>query len=268
MAETRTTRNRTMWFGWVTFAAVLLVVIGLLNVLEGLVALLQNQVTFIDGGSLVVVDLTGLGVVMIVFGGLLFASGIGLLARNSIARIVAIVVVALHALAQIGSLGAYPVWSLLMITLDVIVLFALTVHWADAREPEPQLAGGTHRMDRDTQPRAGGFPVNAPAAGRGVPAHAAPEEAPAPQQAPGHQAPAHAAPEQPESGYQQQSYQRQPIQPGPMHASMPPGSIHQGTEQQPRGTGQRGPNAGPYAPGQPGSPTHAAPTSGYGTGAV
>ncbi|GAA0706305.1 hypothetical protein GCM10010199_00090 [Dactylosporangium roseum] len=250
-----------MWFGWVTFAAVLLVLIGLLNVLEGLVALLQNQVTFIDGGSLVVVDLTGLGVVMIVFGGLLFASGIGLLARNRIARIVAIVVVALHALAQIGSLGAYPVWSLLMIVLDVIVLFALTVHWTDAYEPEPHLAGGSHRLDRDSQSRAAGFPVNAPAAGRGVPAHAAPEEAP------GHQAPAHAAPERPENGHQQESYQRQPIQPGPMHTSMPPGSIHQGTEQQPRGAAQRGPNAGPYAPGQPGSPTHAAPTSGYGTGA-
>src|SRR3954468_11639942 len=103
-------RNRTAWFGWVTFAAVMLVVLGVLNVLEGLVALLQNQVAFIDGGSLVVVDITGLGVVMIVFGGLLIAAGVGLMARNTVARIAAIVVVALHFLTQVGSLGAYPVW--------------------------------------------------------------------------------------------------------------------------------------------------------------
>ena len=124
-----------MWFGWVTFAAVMLVVLGLLNVLEGLVALLQNQVAFIDGDSLVVVNLTGWGILMLAFGGLLLAAGIGLLARNTVARVAAIVIVVLHMLIQVGSLGAYPVWSLLMITLSVVVLFALTVHWNDSLEP-------------------------------------------------------------------------------------------------------------------------------------
>ncbi|MEV8513196.1 hypothetical protein [Dactylosporangium sp. NPDC051484] len=173
MAETATTRKSSAWSGWVTFAGVLLVVLGVLNILEGLVALLQRQVAFIDGSSLVVVNLTGLGIVMIVFGALLTACGIGLLAHNNVARIAAIVIVSLHALAQIGSLGAYPVWSLLMITLDVIILYALTVHWAplelETAAPPP---GGVHRADRDQQREAVAFPMN-PA--RGGPAHAAPD---------------------------------------------------------------------------------------------
>ncbi|MDG6109432.1 hypothetical protein Daura_04155 [Dactylosporangium aurantiacum] len=167
------TKSRTVWFGWVTFAAVMLVVLGLLNVLEGLVALLQNQVAFIDGDSLVVVNLTGWGILMLAFGGLLLAAGIGLLARNTVARVAAIVIVALHALIQVGTLGAYPVWSLLMISLSVVVLFALTVHWDDSLEPAATpMTTGTHRADRE-QPRefqpaadyrgyGSGIPMNSP----------------------------------------------------------------------------------------------------------
>jgi hypothetical protein len=174
MAETGTTRRGAAWAGWVTFAGVLLAVLGALNILEGLVALLRRQVTFIDGDSLVVVNLTGLGVVMIVFGALLAAAGIGLITRSRVARIAAIVIVSLHALVQIGSLGAYPVWSLLMITLDVIILFALTVHWVP-REPDVPAppVGGAHRADRDLQEREAAFPMNQP---RGAPAHTAYQE--------------------------------------------------------------------------------------------
>ncbi|WP_433056285.1 DUF7144 family membrane protein [Dactylosporangium sp. CS-033363] len=171
MADTGIRRSST-WSGWITFAAVLLTVLGALNILEGLVALLQDQVTFIDGDSLVVVDLTGLGVVMIVFGALLLLCGIGLFTRNRVARVTAIIIVALHALTQIGWLGAYPVWSLLMITLDVIVLFALTVHWAP-RELEPAMpAGGAHRADHQQQ-RDPAFPMNQP---RPTPAHLTDEQ--------------------------------------------------------------------------------------------
>jgi len=160
MADTGIRRTGA-WSGWITFAGVLLAVLGALNILEGLVALLENQVTFIDGDSLVVVDLTGLGIAMIVFGALLALCGVGLLTRSRVARVAAIVIVALHALSQIAWLGAYPVWSLLMITLDVIVLFALTVHWAP---PEPLAAapmGGVHRADHQ-QPRETAFPMNEP----------------------------------------------------------------------------------------------------------
>lgn len=174
MAETGTTRRSGAWSGWITFAAVLLTVLGVLNLLEGLVALMRNQVAFIDGDSLVVVDLTGLGVVMVVFGALLALAGIGLFTRNAIARVGAIVIVSLHALAQIGSLGAYPVWSLLMITLDVIILFALTVHWAPRElEPAPP-TGGVHRADRDQTAAREAFPMNQPRAG----AHAAGSDMP------------------------------------------------------------------------------------------
>nr|BFE63463.1 hypothetical protein GCM10020063_079890 [Dactylosporangium thailandense] len=198
MADTGTSRGTarsSAWFGWIMFAGVLLAVIGVLNILEGLVALLRRQVTFIDGDSLVVVNLTGLGIVMIVFGALLLVCGAGLLMRNSVARVAAIVIVALHALSQIGWLGAYPVWSLLMITLDVIVLYALTVHWVPSEVIAPAAAGGVHRADH--QPRDTEFPMNqprpaahtheadSPVSGRTAATHRAEDAAEAPTSGPG-----------------------------------------------------------------------------------
>ena len=47
-------------------------------------------------------------------------------------RVLAIIIVGLHFIVQVGWLGAYPVWSLTMMALDVVVLFALTARWGTA----------------------------------------------------------------------------------------------------------------------------------------
>jgi hypothetical protein len=269
------TRSRTVWFGWVTFAAVMLVVLGLLNVLEGLVALLQDQVAFIDGDSLVVVNLTGWGILLLVFGGLLLAAGIGLFARNAVARVAAIVIVALHMLIQVGWLGAYPVWSLLMITLSAVVLFGLTVHWADSMPPTTTpatpAAPASHRADRefqaagaqsgsqaDYQGYGGGIPMNSPTS----PSHpgARPSAAPA-------------------AGAQGATQNVGPYPPGGPYPSGRPGATARPNEgAHAAETGRHGDMAETVRPGEPpqpprygdtggpGShpPRHAAPTSDYG----
>jgi hypothetical protein len=131
------------WSGWIAFAAVMLMMIGIFNVLEGLAALLQNTVSYVDEGRLVVIDLTAWGVLALAFGAALVAVGLGLLTRSEVARVIAVVMVGLHALVQVVGLAAYPLWSLLMIALDVVVLFALTVHWSPAEtSPAGYAAGG------------------------------------------------------------------------------------------------------------------------------
>jgi hypothetical protein len=44
-----------------------------------------------------------------------------------------VVVVSLNVIAQIGFLSAYPIWSAIMILLDVLVIFALTARWHEAQ---------------------------------------------------------------------------------------------------------------------------------------
>ncbi|WP_329000152.1 hypothetical protein OHA18_37675 [Kribbella sp. NBC_00709] len=124
--------------GIVVFAGALLMVIGLVNVFQGFVALFSDERLVLTPSKLVVVDVTGLGWILLIFGLLLMAVGAGLLVAQTWARITAILLVCLHAVVQILWLGAYPVWALLMIALDTVVLFALTARWSGVRD---QLGG-------------------------------------------------------------------------------------------------------------------------------
>jgi len=123
----------TAWAGWVIFTATMLLMIGTFNVIEGLIALFNDERVLITPERLITVDLTGWGWTLLIFGLVMIAAGIGLFTARTWARITAIIIVALHAVVQITWLGAYPIWSLLMIALDVVVLFALTARWTDAR---------------------------------------------------------------------------------------------------------------------------------------
>jgi hypothetical protein len=128
------TRRGDAWAGWIAFAGTMLLVIGAINVFQGTVALVDDERVVPTVDAFIIVDLTSWGWTLVLSGVLMLATGLGLLAAMTWARVTAIIVVGLHAVAQVAWLGAYPIWSLLMIALDTIVLFALTARWSRARE--------------------------------------------------------------------------------------------------------------------------------------
>ncbi|MER7007377.1 hypothetical protein ABT297_30640 [Dactylosporangium sp. NPDC000555] len=105
----------------------MLTLVGTLNVSQGLlvafasggVGFNRNDVAFTSAGTWAAATVT-LGV-------LLAVTGLALRARKQSAMLAAVSVVALHAISQLAMLRAYPAWSLLMVTLDVIILFILTI---------------------------------------------------------------------------------------------------------------------------------------------
>lgn len=120
--------------GFVLFAGMLLIVIGFVNIFQGFIALFNDERVVATREKFILVDMTGWGWTLLISGLLLLIVGGGLLAAQTWARITGIVLVSLHAITQIAWLGAYPVWSLLMITLDIIILYALTARWAEVRD--------------------------------------------------------------------------------------------------------------------------------------
>ena len=122
------------WAGWIAFAATMLVLVSALNIFQGIVALVDDERVFAAPDKFVVVDVTSWGWTLLLFGAAMLAVGVGLLAGQTWARFAGILVVGLHAFTQVASLGAYPVWSLLMIAMDTTVIFALTARWAEARD--------------------------------------------------------------------------------------------------------------------------------------
>lgn len=117
----------TAWVGWILFAACILIVNGMFTIIEGLAGIFRDE-TFFAGGQVLVFDYTAWGWIHLILGICLVAVGIGLYSGSTFARVAALVLVTLNLLAQFTWIGAYPWWSLIAITLDVLVLYALVVH--------------------------------------------------------------------------------------------------------------------------------------------
>ena len=70
----------------------------------------------------------------LILGLLLLLSGVGVLAGNVAARTVGVILAGLSALANMLFIEAYPFWSILIIVVDVLVIYALTVHGRELHE--------------------------------------------------------------------------------------------------------------------------------------
>lgn len=123
----------TGWVGWIWFAALALILVGTFNVIHGLVAVFEDNVLVAAGQTLAVLDLTTWGWVHTVAGALQIVVGFALFTGARWARIAAIVLVMLNAVAQLAALNAQPTWAIIVIALDVVVLWALVVHGEEAR---------------------------------------------------------------------------------------------------------------------------------------
>lgn len=125
----------TGWVGWGWFAGIVLIIAGAIDIVYGLIAVFQpGSVYFVASeGELVLFDLQGWGWWHSIFGALLILVGIALFSGATWARVTAIVLVALNALSQLMLLPLQPWWSLIVLTLDILVIYALTVHGRELR---------------------------------------------------------------------------------------------------------------------------------------
>jgi hypothetical protein len=124
----------TAWTGWVVFASVMMVLLGSFQAIQGLVALFDDTWYHVTASGLVVnADYTAWGWTHLLLGVLILISGFGVLAGNLAARAVAVVLAVLSALVNLLFIEAYPIWSVLIFTVDVLVIYALTVHGRELR---------------------------------------------------------------------------------------------------------------------------------------
>jgi hypothetical protein len=111
----------------------MMVILGSLDALWGLAAILNNEVVVVGGHGALIFDLTTWGWVQLILGALIGLTGIGLLAGNAVARVLAISLLAINAILQIVWFSAAPLWAFLMVILDVVIIYQLMVNWT-ARE--------------------------------------------------------------------------------------------------------------------------------------
>jgi hypothetical protein len=120
--------------GWIGFAAIVMVILAGIDVIQGLIALFEDDYYVVSRSGFLAVDLTAWGWALLIWGLLLALAGFGLLAAKGWARWFTIILVSLNIFAQLGFLGnsQYPLWSLTALALNIVVLYALTARWKES----------------------------------------------------------------------------------------------------------------------------------------
>jgi hypothetical protein len=114
--------------GWVTFAAVIMIVEGSFEILAGLSALINSDLFGDNVDTIFEQSAESWGWWHLVIGGVIVLAGFGVFTGNILARIVGVIAAAISAIAAFAWLPIYPVWGVIVIAVDIAVIWALTVH--------------------------------------------------------------------------------------------------------------------------------------------
>jgi hypothetical protein len=131
------------WLGWVLFVSIIMLSAGLINIAQGLIALLDDDFYVASATGLAVdVSFTAWGIALLVLGVALVAGAYGVLTGYGWGRTIGVLAAAVNALVTLGFAAAYPYWTVLVVAFDVIAIYALVVHGGAAKALR---TGGTAR---------------------------------------------------------------------------------------------------------------------------
>lgn len=120
--------------GWVVFASMMLVLAGMFGIIHGLVALINDEVYLVTNDGIVAFDFTTWGWIHLILGIIVLVAGFAVMSGQLWARIVGVFVAMLSAVSQIAFITAFPLWSVVIIGIDVLIIYGLLVHGEEVEE--------------------------------------------------------------------------------------------------------------------------------------
>ncbi len=127
------TPRMTITSGWLSFAGIIAITVGLFNVIDGLAALLRKNYYLVTDHDILVFNYAAWGWIWLILGTVQIAIGAGILAGKIWARTAGVVLAVLAAIGHVAFLRAFPLWSLITIGLCVLLVYALTAPPRGAR---------------------------------------------------------------------------------------------------------------------------------------
>jgi len=127
-------KKPTNWLGWVYFASAMMLLAGGMHIIAGLVALFQNDYYLVAEKSVLAFSYTQWGWIHLIGGIIVLFAGLAVGAGRTWGRIIGVLMAVVSALLNLAFLSSYPIWSIMIIVIDVFVIYALTIHGAEARE--------------------------------------------------------------------------------------------------------------------------------------
>lgn len=145
MAQTATTEHSAStrhsdpegmsgWAGWVYFAGIMMMLAGIFQFIAGLVAIYRNEVFVVGANSLLVFDYSQWGWIHLIIGVLLFLAAFSVFAGGAFGRALGSMLAGLSAIANFAFFTAYPLWTIIVITIDILIIYALLVHGNELKD--------------------------------------------------------------------------------------------------------------------------------------
>jgi hypothetical protein len=114
-------------YGWVLFAGTLLLILGTLNVIEGIAAV-SGAHFFVGNAHYIAGGLNTWGWVVLIVGVIEWGVGVGVFAKSQFSRWSGVAILALNAIVQLMMMPAYPFWSLSIFALDILAIYGLVAY--------------------------------------------------------------------------------------------------------------------------------------------
>jgi hypothetical protein len=146
--------------GWAVFAGTVLAIVGAFNIIYGLAAIFRDEVITTTGQHVIIWDVTRYGWILFIFGILQLLAGMALFAGADWARWTAVVLAGVNAVGNVPFLTVQPIWTGLIIALDIIVIYQLTARWEDVdpvyyERYDDASRGASSARDQATRARTG-----------------------------------------------------------------------------------------------------------------
>lgn len=128
------TKEVSGWTGWVFFAGFMMIVMGFLQTISGLTALLNSDWLLVAPQRLLFLNFTAWGWAHLLLGIVVLIAGFYVMHGSTWARIVGVILAAVGLIANLAYVNTYPIWSIAIMVIDVLVIYALIVHGNELKE--------------------------------------------------------------------------------------------------------------------------------------
>lgn len=119
--------------GWISFASVMMILVGFFQAFVGLTAIFKDTFFVLTQNNLFSININAWGWIHLLLSLMVIAAGYGIMNGSVWARSVGVILAMLSAVANLAFIPYYPIWSILVIVVDVVVIFALIVHGGELK---------------------------------------------------------------------------------------------------------------------------------------
>jgi hypothetical protein len=128
----QSTQEPTGWVGWIAFAGFMMIMIGVFHAISGIAGIAKDSV-FVAGSATATkyvfkFNAETWGWIHLIWGIIVLIAGFSLFSGAVWARTVGVIVAMVSAIANFAWIPYYPIWAIVVLTIDVLVIWALTAH--------------------------------------------------------------------------------------------------------------------------------------------